>query len=92
MIEYKSLIDETGKLIERCILCIDGTPQEIVIKNGYMLVERCDINGDNLVWDGTSWKADDEYKETSITENIDIYTEIKELKERLNKLEMILNI
>lgn len=73
MIEYKTIIDKNGDLIDRCVLFIDNIPQYFNIKENYIIVER---------YDGSYIKpklVNGEWIETATDE---------EIKEYYNKLRM----
>ncbi len=54
--EYKTIINKTnGKIIDLCVMFIDGEAQYFEIKNNYIAVERYKSNFVKPKWVGTGW-------------------------------------
>ena len=64
--EYKSIVDVNGNLIDRCVMFIENKPQNFTLENYMLAVEYYDQQFLKPKWNGSKWietATDEELKE-----------------------------
>lgn len=58
MYEHKTIVDNNGYVVEKCVLFIGGVSQNFNIEEGQEVVEYCNENYIKPKWNGSEWIED----------------------------------